>query len=289
MTKSDTFVETGSTSIINAADWTINKLKSLGVTVPPSCRLTLARRLIQKVQDHDLIVDPDDEALLWRVAEAEFTILDQYLILRACSKKGISPTQAQKLEQMLFGAETVAADSNPLARNTEFELYVGALLTMGGGTVRLAEPDVRLRNGLMEAGIAAKRLTSPKKFHERIREGEKQIQRLGERGFVAVNIDTIVRNLDPDRELGDPDARFSDFLSHVECLDASITSSADVLGILYFGHTREYDFSKPKPITRTFSFRSFRISGEIDQETQEGWMYRFQRIYDKIDERLQAL
>ena len=42
---------------------------------------------------------------------------------------------------MLSGADVPDTERNPLARNTQFELYVGAYLTMGGVRVGIGEPD----------------------------------------------------------------------------------------------------------------------------------------------------
>lgn len=102
------------------------------------------------------------------------------------------PVVAAKLRLALSGAATAEADSNPLARNTQFELFIAALLTHHGYVTLFREPDIVCSIGLHELGIAAKRLTSEAQFVRRIREGGKQLKRAALSGIVAVSIDKLL-------------------------------------------------------------------------------------------------
>lgn len=186
-------VESGPSGGIAAADWTLRRLEELGVRIPPGNRLVQARRLLAEVNSGKPPLTPSDERVLKRVAEAQRTVTEQYIIARAVRQAG-SPT-SQKLEEMLGGPEVEEHEKNPIARNTQFELYVTAMLAMGGATVTLAEPDALMLFDSEEVGVAAKRLSSPKQLRRRLEEGVKQIERSHRRGFVAMNVDIFVKQM----------------------------------------------------------------------------------------------
>lgn len=101
------------------------------------------------------------------------------------------PTLLAKIRDALSGAATALEDSNPLARNTQFELFVGGLLKKAGYDPVFREPDILFTLDGTQVGVAAKRLTSGKKFFKRLREGGNQLKRAGLWGLVAMNLDAL--------------------------------------------------------------------------------------------------
>ena len=138
-------IRIGASGFISAAEWTQRRLEAFAVPQPAGNRLTKAHALIRDANERRIILRSDDEPALDRVTEAQWTILEQYIVARALGAPGrvLHPIQLSKLEMMLSGADTEDEDKNPLARNTQFELYAGATLVMGDVRTRLAEPDLR--------------------------------------------------------------------------------------------------------------------------------------------------
>jgi hypothetical protein len=102
------------------------------------------------------------------------------------------PMVAVKFRQALSGAATAEADTKPLARNTQFELFVAALLKHYGYAALFREPDIVCPIGPHEMGIAAKRITSEAQFARRVREAGKQMKRASLSGIVAVSIEELL-------------------------------------------------------------------------------------------------
>jgi hypothetical protein len=87
---------------------------------------------------------------------------------------------------MLSGAPTPTDDRNHLARNTQFELYVADLFTMGDVSAKLGEPDILLDYCGSVCGVAAKRVRSLRQAVRRADEAADQLKSHQLRGFVAV-------------------------------------------------------------------------------------------------------
>jgi hypothetical protein len=98
------------------------------------------------------------------------------------------------LDQSFSGHHLPWNDRNSHARNTEFELYVAAVLAAAGYRPEPGEPDIRLRLKGWPLGVAIKRLSSssPKAIERRLREGLEQIDRSGFAGMVALDITPVL-------------------------------------------------------------------------------------------------
>src|SRR6266545_1452692 len=106
-----------------------------------------------------------------------------------------------KLSAILSGPELPSEEdlASNQARNTQFELWLGAALWRGGAQVELAEPDLRCKIGEITVLLACKRLLSPRNLTKRINEATIQIQRnlklLTEKpssGFVAISFSNLL-------------------------------------------------------------------------------------------------
>jgi hypothetical protein len=127
---------------------------------------------------------------------------------------------------------------------------VYALLLMGGTTVRIAEPDLRFQYGTEEVGIAAKRLSSPKQLLKRVLAAAKQIERNGDRGFIAVNVDRFVVDMGGPRHAEnviDRGRRYGEKVSPLDGLARRFADRPQVLGIMNFGYSYHWEFDGPIP------------------------------------------
>jgi hypothetical protein len=253
-------IRSGSLAMLETADWLLAQLPRMSVPVPPGSRLLLARRLIDQVQQRILAPDASDEALLRRIADAHRTISEFYIIIRAIRSRPAMWNGAlrNKVSAMMGGHEFEAQDSNCIPRNTQFELYVLALFIMGGATVSLEEPDLRLLYGAEQVGVSVKRLRSPKQLRRRVMEAANQIESHGLRGFVAVNYDLFTVGVGGPEDLEDiaeRGRRFEEALSPVYALTHAFAERPSVMGLMNFGYSAHWENNQIPP---RFSFGFFR-------------------------------
>lgn len=282
----DTVVHFGPSGLIDAAAWTMTRFTDLGVSLPPGNRLQSAKTLVTRVNDGRFLLDPNDDQLLYEVTEAQWTIMEQYVIARATglASSGLSLEHRAKLEMMLSGATTTDADANPLARNTQFELYVGATLAMGGARVSIEEPDLALDFLGRRVGIAAKRVRSLPQLGRRVDDAVDQIRRSGRPGFVAVNVDVLVKNT------GAPSAviRLDERLEALAAMDAKLRPVPEVLGSMVFGHDTCWKFGGERPQVEVGHFVRFRMTPAGEAEGPKALEF-LARVLVKIKERQHKL
>src|SRR4051794_6672973 len=102
----------GASGFIRGAEWTRKRLQAFGVALPPGNRLAQAERLIRDVNDGKQVLRAEDEAILLRVTEAQWTILEQYIVARSLGRPGrtLPAVHLAKLHLMLSGAATEDED-----------------------------------------------------------------------------------------------------------------------------------------------------------------------------------
>src|SRR5690242_13543995 len=100
--QADTIVHLGPTGLLAAAEWTLQRLRDLGVNLPSGNRLQVARALIDRVNRNQITLRPEDDPLLEDVTEAQWTIIEQYVVLRSAPRTASSlrPEHRAKLETM---------------------------------------------------------------------------------------------------------------------------------------------------------------------------------------------
>lgn len=114
------------------------------------------------------------------------------LIVEQLVAPGSSSIVLKKVHDVLGGAPRSRDDTNSLARDTQFELYVAALCQYAGIPVEVREPDIIIKPAGVRLGVAAKRVKSARKVRERVHEGGAQLKRAGLVGIVALNLDELV-------------------------------------------------------------------------------------------------
>lgn len=94
--------------------------------------------------------------------------------------------------QMFGGNIDPNKDSNTRPRDLQFQYSMAAKLKERGFTIRLCEPDFYMYYDKTDYAVAAKRVSSPNKVSERIREAENQIKRSKCQGIIALSIDNLL-------------------------------------------------------------------------------------------------
>lgn len=235
-------VPLGPRQSIARAEWAIDRLERfLGIKVPANSRLPSAARLLDDVQENRRPLSLEDPDLLEEVHDATRTIWEQFLIVHQIMQRPkrtrLRGDENAKLEMMLSGHPIERLDKNPLARNTQFELFVAAMLRVGGLDVSFEEPDLRMQFLRNESiGVAAKRLGAAGKLERRVKGAVEQIERSEIRGLVALNLDVLMRDMTPRHE--DPEDAGSDFNRSVQRMHEMIPSlehQPRVVGVANFG------------------------------------------------------
>lgn len=239
-------IQFGAGGFIGAAEWTQERLQGLGVALPAGARFAKANALIRKANAGKVVLVENDECTLHQLTEAHWTIFEYYIIARAIRspEHALSRELLKKLEAMVSGAETEDEDRNPLARNTQFELYTAATLTMGGVQTQLAEPDLHVDYLGMTVGIAAKRVRSAKQLLRRAKDAVEQIKSSGLPGIVALNVDVLLKRAGVAPPWTD---QFSERLTALKGVDNELSRHHEVLGSLVIARDAIWQFSRNVP------------------------------------------
>jgi hypothetical protein len=223
-------------------------LSHMNITLHPQSRLPAALALFRRLNTETVLITADDVALQTRVAEAQRTIWEFFCITYAAYLRRHKPSPVfptERIRLALAGAEQAASDSNHLHRNTQFELYVAALLCLGGGEVSFAEPDLSLLVGSRTYGVAVKRMASekPDRVAVRLREGAAQIQKSKTKGYLAVNIDVHYRGQELSQDAEVRTRLFNAKTSVVwDLFRRECAEKPHVKGLLLFGYSEAWNF-----------------------------------------------
>jgi hypothetical protein len=277
----------GPTGLIAAADWTRDRLVAFEVPFPSGNRLQSARSLMADLQAGRACLRPNEDDLIDRVTEAQWTIVEQYIITRALGLPDyrLGSLKRRKLEEMLSGAPMPAVDSNHLARNTQFELYVAALFTMGDVTARLGEPDVLIDYRGTVCGVAAKRVRSLRQAVRRADEAAEQLMSQRLRGFVAVNVDVLLTISEGGPG---PESTLAGRLDIVDTIENRMADRDHVLGTITFGRDCLWNFTGERP--RADVSHSYRFTTHRRADSDEaGGREFFDRMMARIDRRMHTL
>ncbi|GAC1414642.1 MAG: hypothetical protein NVSMB53_12730 [Gemmatimonadaceae bacterium] len=286
-------VAVGSGAMIETAAWLLERLPALGVVVPQGSRLYLARKLIDRVHNRKIVLKVDDTDVLRAVSDAHRTLTEYYIIVRAIQSRRalIDAHLREKLTLMLGGAELESSDSNSLHRDIQFELYVLAMFIMGGATVELGEPDLRLLFGSDFVGVAVKRLSSPKQLEKRVAEAADQIETRREKGFIAVNLDRFVMDMGgpkPDEDVSDRGKEFEERITHLTALTPRLADRPLVLGSMNLGHSAHWSFEGETPRYSEANFRQVLRFASSAAEREQAEEY-FDTLSARIDNALRLL
>ena len=226
----------------------------------------------------------DDTDKIVHLTDAQWTIFEQYTIVRAVNPRGAQADLGrEKLRAMLGGPEVEGDEKNPVARNTQFELYVGAVLSLGGVSLDLAEPDLTFHYLGRMTGIAAKRVRSPAQLAKRVKDAVKQVQSAGMPGFVAVNVDRLIADTETKLPV---EAVLDERLPAVQIVDSYLHEHQEIRGSLVFGREARWDFTREPPKLGLGHYQRVRILPATQQEKCDGdafWREVLARIRENFD------
>jgi hypothetical protein len=218
--------------LIRLADYAIAKLIGIGIQCGPHARIVKARAALvafqrQPTRTHDAIV----------VSEAVRTAIEFHFIARTFGGTSLDGQAAlrQALNQSLTGSLDPRVETNPIARNSQFELVAGSFLSAGGLPIAVAEPDLIAIIADEEIGVAAKRVTSRRKIINRVKAAVKQIERTERRGIVALNVDSFVSDVLHGVDADVAGASFAAHLPELALAHDLLTSNRLIRGLLVRG------------------------------------------------------
>lgn len=276
---------------VAGADWAIDRYRNMGICQRHGGdRLQRARDFLAQYSGTNAVLESSDEELLHRIVESTQTCFEHYLIARSTGTVSgkLAPELTRKLEESLTGEEVADKEMNSPGRDTQFELFVRAMLVMGGVSVWIAEPDLRFLYNGREVGLAAKRVKRPKKLRRRFRDAVDQIERTGHSGFVAVNADLLVRDLGSEGSDAEIGARFQERLDALKWIDKEFGSHSLVMGRLVFGTDAIWHLGKGRPTLGFRFFRQYWVYSKTNEEAKAADRF-FGELKARIDQRMQKL
>jgi hypothetical protein len=276
-----TYAPEGVAWLASAATTAIARLEAHGAKVPLSGRLHRARRIAENLRDGRL--SPDDTAEWDRTREAFRTIWEFALIANTIPT-GHAPT-LQNVRQALAGPFLPNRHRDDPARNSQFELYVAALLAMGDVKTRGMEPDLRFTTAYGEYGVAVKRVRSPKKLQARASHAARQLRNHGVRGLVAVNMEAFLEDLSvAEATVEEAGKQFTARVGALNTLLEKVSAKAGVVGVLGMGTVVEWQpEAKPPNLDLRWFFQLRLVSDDrLENERLEAFFGKFR---DRVNER----
>lgn len=246
-------VTLGANGLLSRGDWALEVFKRISASVNESSRLPAALRLVRQINARPELMAAPSVDYLRLVSEAERTIWELFVIafvadLRANRPR--TPFTAKMITTALGGSAIAANDKNRKARNTQFELYVAALLSLGGTEVALAEPALRMLYWGEYIGVAIKRMGSTRKdkLKERLLSASDQIGRWTSQGVIAVNIDSFFAGKTLPGAVEKRNQEFGMAMQHVrDVVQEQFGPLKRVRGILTFGHLEAWALGATPP------------------------------------------
>jgi hypothetical protein len=179
-------------------------------------------------------------------------------------------------------------DRTIIARNTQFELFVGAWLAAGGVEVRLAEPDLVILFNNEWVGVAAKRVRSRRKVVRRTERAIKQVEARTRIGMVALNVDHLLGDLALDGDVVDRGALFEAQVPELADAIRVAQSHPSIKALLALGFHFAWEREGETPRLEMSSFYNWQFFPNNDAEFE--YVQRFQAEFARVqDARLHRL
>ena len=96
------------------------------------------------------------------------------------------------LKKLVAGTHPHTNSKNAPVWNFQYEMFLAAVIQLGGYQVVLAEPDILVKDARRTVGIAAKRPHSLYNLSDNLKKGGRQIRMAGVDGLVALDVSLIV-------------------------------------------------------------------------------------------------
>ena len=220
-----------------------------GVRVPRKGRARRAQSLLERL-GRGANVDLSNDRAQAELSAAHRTAWEMSVIAygRYVASRGANPFALDRMQRMMGGA--ILPDvTDTQARDAQFEMFVAAALRLGGADVRSAEPDLTFLLGPERVGIAAKRVSSlsERQLSKHIRKAADQIHRSGRRGFVALNLDSRLADIDLPVASAERLPLFEAAFQALESHEEWLANLPNVLGIMVYGYAAKWHTGESLP------------------------------------------
>lgn len=237
----------GSSGLLSRLTAALAYLEHIGIRVPTNGRARRAARLLEQLGDDREAIEAGNLAQLKRIEAAHRTAWEVSLIAyaRYVATRGANPFPNDRLQIMMRGAE-LPERVGTQARDAQFEMYIAAMLRLGGADVRRGEPDLRILFGPERVGIAAKRVSSrePSQVRRHLKKAAEQILAARLRGFIAINLDSRFLEMALPRSEPDRIAAFEGVFDELASYEESLRQQDHVLGLMVYGYLAEWTFEE---------------------------------------------
>lgn len=228
-------------------NWCIYALGALGCPIPRLSRIEVARQLCEQIKADKATIESDE--VRSQIAEVQRIAWEFMLILvAAMNLRGEpSPFTPGKLGEMLLGSLLPTDGAEDPARDIQFELYVPALLALGGFAVHPGPPDSKVTLFGEQVGVEAKRIRTLNSgtLHSHLRRASRQavgsrmvgkFEVIEHRGIIAVNLDSYFGHLSPAANSVDLIAEFEKCLQTLDRETRVLRDKTGILGLLACGY-----------------------------------------------------
>ena len=235
----------GSSGLLSRLTVALEYLEHIDIRVPTNGRARSAARLLERLGEGREVIEAGNLTRLRLIEAAHRTAWEVSLIAyaRYVATRGANPFPDDRLQVMMRGAE-LPERFGTQARDAQFEMYVGAMLRLGGADVRQGEPDLRLLFGPERVGIAAKRVSScePTQMRRHLNKAADQILAADMRGFIAINLDSRFLEMALPRSEPDRIAAFEGIFDELASYEEALRQQQHVLGLMVYGYLAEWVF-----------------------------------------------
>ena len=249
----------------------IDALHRSGIRPSVPNRITRAIDIVTGLNDSERLAQASASDL--HVGSEAFRTLWEFFFIgytyRERGRPG-GPFTTERLGAIFDGADTAATDANSRARSLQFELYTASALVLSGADVIDGEPDIRFLYHGEYRGVAVKRVQtlSRNAVRNAVRDGIRQIRGSCRTGFVALNLDTRVGDLDT---AGDASALGKSFNTAVEDARETIEDYSDrevFLGAMLYGTHFEWIVDRTPPLLAFHMPRQVRCFTVTDDDVE---------------------
>ncbi len=271
---------TGSSGIISAATYALERFEARRIPVPDNSRLERARAFVEAAHQ-DLRSVPAD-----LLAEAIRTIHEMQWVARALGRSNRRPAKrlTNTIAAMLAGPDMASEEDDEKSskpRNLQFELFVAGILAAGGLRVEYAEPDLRMHYLGYWVGIAAKRARRRRKLLRRVNEAAGQIEARVPAGMVAINVDGLLDEIGgegtPWNEVA---ARLDQLPELVNAIEA-LRQRPRIIGLLALGTHVWWRDRSERPSLEMATYLKWNLLGHSESEERESkeFLERFEGVF----------
>lgn len=168
----------------------LDRLREWDIRVPPGCRLLEYERRIGKLTDAPLpqatLAEADQAMFDFREADELIEIVDSF-------PRGPGSTARERLQDLIGGTSHPDDEGHSPARDTQYEMYLRAMLWKGGITAAFGNPDLLPRVEGRRVPIEAKRPKKLENIDGCLRKGVRQVEGTGASGLISLSLDLAVR------------------------------------------------------------------------------------------------